>query len=124
MLIVIVIIGILASALIPRLQSAQSKARDMARMANIKDMSTALELYSVDNGSYPTGAGYAMNTSGYITSTGTEWKTNLQEQLSPYIKSLPTDPQSSRAYVYGYVYNTPTNYYRLYADYELKASDK
>lgn len=124
MLIVVVIIGILAAALIPRVQSAQSRARDVARIAHMKDISTALELYSFDSASYPTGPWYAINTSGYITSADTEWKNSFQDQLSPYIKSVPTDPQDSRAYVYGYVYNTPASYYRLYADYELKASDK
>jgi type II secretory pathway pseudopilin PulG len=55
MLIVVVIIGILAAALIPRVQSAQSRARDVARIAHMKDISTALELYSFDSASYPTG---------------------------------------------------------------------
>ncbi|MEI7477147.1 MAG: prepilin-type N-terminal cleavage/methylation domain-containing protein [bacterium] len=35
MLIVVVIIGILAAALIPRLQSVQARARDIKRIADI-----------------------------------------------------------------------------------------
>lgn len=59
MLIVIVIIGILAAALIPRITMAQGKARDTARVAQMKDVSTALELYSVENnGHYPIASFY------------------------------------------------------------------
>ncbi len=54
MLIVIVIIGILAAALIPRITMAQGKARDVARVAQVKDISTAIELYATENnGLYP-----------------------------------------------------------------------
>lgn len=54
MLIVIVIIGILAAALIPRLTGVQSRARDVARKADISQISTALTTYQLDNGSYVT----------------------------------------------------------------------
>ena len=53
MLIVIVIIGILAAALIPRLTGIQARARDTARTADLRNTSTALEVYHLDNGSYP-----------------------------------------------------------------------
>lgn len=42
MLIVIVIIGVLASALIPRLGSARGKANDVARKADLQQIATAL----------------------------------------------------------------------------------
>lgn len=50
MLIVIVIIGILAAALIPRLTGLQARARDTARTADLRNIATAVELYHVDNG--------------------------------------------------------------------------
>ncbi|MEI7477654.1 MAG: prepilin-type N-terminal cleavage/methylation domain-containing protein [bacterium] len=50
MLIVVVIIGILAAALIPRLQSVQARARDTKRVADIHQISTAFEIYKEDNG--------------------------------------------------------------------------
>jgi general secretion pathway protein G len=52
MLIVIVIIGILAAALIPRLTGVQSRARDVARKADLSQLSTALTTYQLDNGTY------------------------------------------------------------------------
>jgi prepilin-type N-terminal cleavage/methylation domain-containing protein len=48
MLIVIVIIGILASALIPKLQGMQGKARDTARKADLNQLGTAFAVYQAD----------------------------------------------------------------------------
>jgi len=45
MLIVIVIIGILAAALIPRLTSARGRANDVARKADLQQIATALISY-------------------------------------------------------------------------------
>jgi len=53
MLIVIVIIGILASALIPRLSQARERANDTARKAHIQNIATVLIAYQIDKGSYP-----------------------------------------------------------------------
>ena len=124
MLIVIVIIWILSVALVPRIIWAQARARDSARQTHIRDINNALQIYYNDHTSYPTGALYLANTKQYITNTWTAWVNVLQNQLSPYISSLPSDPDASRAYVYGYVYNTPDHYYRLYADYEIKLSER
>jgi len=52
MLIVVVIIGILAAALIPRLQSVQARARDTKRKADLHQIGTALEIYREDNGDF------------------------------------------------------------------------
>ena len=49
MLIVIVIIGILAWALIPRIGSARDKANDTAREANVRSLATALVSYGLDH---------------------------------------------------------------------------
>jgi len=53
MLIVIVIIGILAAALVPRLVSIQGRARDTKRKVDFKQMEDALEIYYMDNNMYP-----------------------------------------------------------------------
>jgi len=65
MLIVIVIIGILAAALIPRLTGVQSRARDVARKADIQQLSTALTTYQLDNGTYVITGGSSIVGSGY-----------------------------------------------------------
>ena len=53
MLIVIVIIGILAAALIPRLSSARSRANDTARKADLRQVATLLSTAIMDTRAYP-----------------------------------------------------------------------
>ncbi|MCX6793221.1 MAG: prepilin-type N-terminal cleavage/methylation domain-containing protein [Candidatus Falkowbacteria bacterium] len=54
LLVVIAIIGVLSTMAIIALGNARAKARDAKRVADIKQISTALELYYADNNSYPT----------------------------------------------------------------------
>jgi prepilin-type N-terminal cleavage/methylation domain-containing protein len=53
LLVVVAIIGMLASLSIVALGSARTKARDAARVASVKNIQTALELYYSDTGLYP-----------------------------------------------------------------------
>ena len=85
MLIVVVIIGILAAAILPRLQGAQGATRDVAREKGLSDISSAIEMYSTAIGSLPTGA----NISAKVT---------LEKPLVTergYLKDFPMDPQKN-----------------------------
>ncbi len=63
MLIVMTIIGILASALIPRLRSVQERARDAKRKVDLRTIYNGLVTYREDNGGkYP----YPTNTYGVM----------------------------------------------------------
>ena len=53
MLIVIVIIGILMAALIPRLTGARGRANDVARKADLAQIASALVSYQIDRGAFP-----------------------------------------------------------------------
>lgn len=53
MLIVIVIIGILAAALIPRLSSARGRANDVARKADLQQTAVGIVAYQIDHGEFP-----------------------------------------------------------------------
>ena len=54
LLIVITIIGILAAALLPSILGAPSRAKDVAKIAGVKDIMSALNSYAIDhNGNYP-----------------------------------------------------------------------
>jgi len=53
LLLVVVIIGILAAIVVPRLVGRGEDARIAAAKGDIKAMSTALSAYEVDNGKYP-----------------------------------------------------------------------
>ncbi len=88
MLIVIVIIGILAAALIPRLGSARGRANDVARKADLSQAATAIVAYQIDHGKFPSSwctAGCSLNV---ISS----------DLISAGMNSIPTDPNTSRAF--------------------------
>jgi prepilin-type N-terminal cleavage/methylation domain-containing protein len=72
MLVVIAIIGLLASVVLLALNSARSKSRDAKRAADVRQIMTALELYFNDCGSYPSSAvaGIAMGTANQSLSNG------------------------------------------------------
>lgn len=93
MLIVIVIIGILAAALIPRLQSVQGRARDTKRKTDFTQIHNALLIYNTDNGWYPQSSNIsgscALNANCYRYSLdGAPWIS----AISGYMTSIPVDP--------------------------------
>ena len=85
-LIVVVIIGILAAALIPRLVGAQANARDMARKKWLNHIYWWLEAYYNDTGKYPDWINDVPCTnylSWYLVSWG-------------YMSDIPKDPQRNK----------------------------
>ena len=84
MLIVVVIIGILAAAILPRLTGAQAATRDVARQKGLNDIASALEMYTTSVGSYP-------ETPGEGSADGL--KAKLVEDKG-YLKDVPADPQT------------------------------
>jgi len=68
LLVVIAIIGLLATISVVALNNARAKARDAKRVADVKQVQTALELFFNDKGRYPTADEF---NSGSIFSTTT-----------------------------------------------------
>ncbi|MDR0859970.1 MAG: prepilin-type N-terminal cleavage/methylation domain-containing protein [Candidatus Peribacteria bacterium] len=86
MLIVIVIIGILIAALLPRLQGAQGMARDTARQTGLSQLQSAIVAYQSLNGKWPNSTGTDSPTSALNTN-------NLKSLVtSSIMSSLPSDP--------------------------------
>jgi type II secretion system protein G len=85
LLVVIAIIGILSSVVLASLNSARKKGRDARRVADIKQLQLALELYYDANGAYPATIGTA-STSALVS--------------SGYIAAMPTDPTNNNVYQY------------------------
>jgi type II secretion system protein G len=56
LLVVIAIIGLLSTLAVVALNNARQKSRDAKRVSDVKQISTALELYYADNNGYPTAA--------------------------------------------------------------------
>ena len=88
MLIVIVIIGILAAALIPRLTGIQGRARDVARKGDAQQITSAIGVFQLDNnGVYPIATGAVVGTNRWTDVS------NLSGVLSSYLKSMPKENQ-------------------------------
>ena len=84
LMIVIAIIGILASALFPSMTNYLKRSRDAARTSHLKDITTALGAYYSDTENYPS------------TSTTTHCITTAAFTGTSYFpKGFPSDPQAS-----------------------------
>lgn len=90
MLIVVVIIGILAAAILPRLQGAQAATRDTARVKYLQDISAGVESYAAVKGEYPAVEGGATPT--YSASGSLE---DILVKQREYLKNFPFDPVKS-----------------------------
>lgn len=96
MLIVIVIIGILIASLMPRMQSAQGRARDVARKNDLAQIQTAIITSQQDRGSYPgMESGGADNTSLNYARQWISISDIKKTLLNAWMSSVPTDPNKS-----------------------------
>ena len=82
LLVVVAIIGLLASIILASLNSARYKSRDARRIADLKEIQNALELYYSDHTQYPT----ALDTAHLVT--------------PGYMPEIPTDPYTGNPYLY------------------------
>ena len=96
MLIVIVIIGILTAAIIPRLNSARGRANDVARKADLNQVATALITYQLDKGYFPWAETIAWTwvTIDKISSELIEWgmtsiPRDQQNQTFSWLENIP-----------------------------------
>jgi len=87
-LVVIVILGILAALVVPRIIERPDEARVVAAKADIATVMQALKLYRLDNQRYPTTEQglVALVTRPQVAPVPTNWKPN------GYLERLPKDP--------------------------------
>ncbi|MFT7184459.1 MAG: prepilin-type N-terminal cleavage/methylation domain-containing protein [Oceanicoccus sp.] len=106
LLIVITIIGVLAVALVPRIVGAPAKARDAARLADLQQIATGLELYYDSQGAYPT-------TGSCVTDIATDL-------TGSYLTSVPEDPATKPGSTSctGYAYEVTSDGFFLMAQLE------
>jgi len=97
MLIVIVIIGILIASLMPRMQSAQWRARDVARKNDLSQIQTAIITSQQDKWVWPessaANAGMAIGKTNWAA-TDPEIKLVVALQ-NAWMTQVPTDPNGS-----------------------------
>lgn len=92
-MVVVVILGILASVVVPRIISRPDEARVVKAKQDVLAIQSALDLYKLDNGFYPsTDQGIqALVEKPTSNPIPNNWKT--------YLKSVPKDPWG-REYLY------------------------
>ncbi|MGB1221555.1 MAG: type II secretion system major pseudopilin GspG [Alcanivoracaceae bacterium] len=93
-MVVVIIIGLLAAIVAPNVIGQSDKARVEIARTNMAALGSALDLYKLDNGKYPT------------TEQGlqalVEAPTDAKNWTEPYIKKEPVDPWQNE-----YVYISP-----------------
>lgn len=106
-LVVIFIIGLLASVVLVGLGSFRARGRDARRVADLRQVQQGLELYYAGNGQYPPSGSWSDLTSQLIGA-------------SIGVTQVPNDPQSGKDYKYGVDANQQS--YILGADLEETGS--
>lgn len=97
LLVVVFIIGILATVVTVSSTASRAQARDTQRKSDLSNVAAALEIYRATNKRYPD-----------IQSRSGSWA-NLKTVLFPdYINPWPTDPKDSTAHQYTYISNDPS----------------
>jgi general secretion pathway protein G len=111
-MLVVIIIGALAAMIIPRLSGRGEEAKVKVAKSDIDaNLATALKLYELDNGSFPT-------TSQGLEALRVKPATNpLPENWNgPYVERAPVDPWG-----HPYVYASPGEHR---SDYDLSSKGK
>lgn len=96
-MLVVIVIGILAAMVVPRLAGRSDQAREAAARTDIDaNIAAALDLFEMDTGAYPTTEEglEALRRKPSDPATADKWR-------GPYLKKMPKDPWGN-SYVYRY----------------------
>ena len=94
-LVVVVILGLLATLVIPRVVGRGEEAKRTATLVQIRALEQALDLYKLDNGFYPT----TEQGLEALVSKPSGMPEPMNYRKDGYMKKVPVDPWG-RAYVY------------------------
>ena len=117
-MLVVVIIGALAAMVVPRLSGRSEQAKRAVAKADIDtNLATALKLYELDNGNFPTTSQglAALREQPNSSPVPTYWN-------GPYIEKRPVDPWGRE-----YMYKSPGDHrmdYDLYSQGKDEATDE
>ncbi len=104
LMVVILIIGLLATIVVQSLRGATDKAKTTKAEADIAELKTALDRYYLDNGNYPT---TEQGLQSLVTApTSGPIPANYED--GGYVQSIPNDPWG-----HPYVYQSDGNTYTL-----------
>ena len=101
-MLVVIILGILAAMVVPKLTGRSDEARRSVAKTDIQsNLALAIDLYEVDIGEYPSSLDDLMHAPSQVSG----WK-------GPYLKKLPLDPWG-RSYIYKFPGSHNTDGYDL-----------
>ncbi|WP_367605877.1 type II secretion system major pseudopilin GspG [Legionella sp. W05-934-2] len=92
-MVVVVILGILASFVVPKIMSRPDEARAVKAKHDVLAIENALDLYRLDNGFYPT------TEQGLVALVEKPTTSPEPRNWKVYLKSIPKDPWN-RDYLY------------------------
>ena len=92
-MVVVVILGILAALVVPKIISRPDEARVVKAKQDVLAIQSALDLYKLDNGVYPT------TDQGLLALVARPTSSPTPSNWQVYLKSLPKDPWG-RDYLY------------------------
>ena len=92
-MVVVVILGILASIVVPKIMNRPDEARVVKAKQDILAIQNALDLYKLDNGNYPT------TDQGLIALVEKPSTNPIPQEWKTYLQSVPKDPWG-RDYLY------------------------
>lgn len=88
-MVVVVILGILAALVVPKIMSRPDEARKVKAHQDVLAIQNALELYKLDNGFYPS---TEQGLQALVTKPSSS---PAPQNWNSYLKSLPKDPWGS-----------------------------
>ena len=103
-MVVILIIGLLALMVVPRLRGVADRAKRTKAQADIQELKQALDRYYLDNGSYPT---TDQGLQALVTPP-TAGRVPSNYEQGGYIEKLPSDPWGNQ-----YFYQSDGSSYAL-----------
>lgn len=110
LMLVVIIIGALVAMVLPRLSGRTEQARVQAAQADIRsNIATALKLYELDNGSFPS---TSEGLNALLAKSG-----DTRNWNGPYLEKKPVDPWGRE-----YKYESPGGHRTQ--DYDLSSSGK
>jgi len=124
LLVVIAIIGLLSTLAVVSLSAARTRARDVKRLADLRNFQSALELYASDKGTYPK---YAIEelindgAGGCLDGAETADKAFKESGCTTVLMSLKPDAVDADKYAYKYQSDTDGTKYKVWVKTEGKA---
>ncbi len=119
LIVVMAILGLLATIGLNSFRSSQLKSRDGKRKSDLEQVQRALEMYHNDYGRYPDSS----NGQIVINLTAIAWGDEMRDANTLYMKELPKDPSGNPEYCYLFEAGPPAGY-KLYAKLENSQDPK